>query len=74
MLRESFHGKYKMSLVTTLSLIFGILYVISPLDFDWLPIIGWVDDGFVIYLLAKRLQYETQRFSRHKAMERKLHH
>lgn len=73
MLREVFHGKYKMSFLTNLSLIFGLLYIISPLDFDWIPILGWIDDGFVAYLLIKRLQNETQRYNRFKAMERRLH-
>jgi len=72
MLREVYHGKYKMSLLTTLSVILGLVYIISPLDFDWIPILGWADDGFVFYLLVKRLQSETHRFNRHKAMERRL--
>lgn len=71
MLGEVFRGKYKMSFLTHLSLVLGLLYIISPLDFDWIPILGWADDGFVGYLLIKRLQKETQRFNRHKAMERK---
>src|SRR5690606_33543862 len=62
MLREVFHGKYKMSFATNLAVILGLIYIISPLDFDWIPILGWVDDGFVFYLLVKRLQTETQRF------------
>ena len=73
MLREAVHGKYRMSLMTHVALLFGLLYIISPLDFDWIPVVGWVDDGFVFYLLLKRLQSETLRFNRHKAMERRMH-
>lgn len=73
MLREVFNGKYKMSLITNIALFFGLLYIISPLDFDWIPILGWVDDGIIFYFLVQRLQKETQRFNRSKAMERKLH-
>jgi uncharacterized membrane protein YkvA (DUF1232 family) len=73
MLREVVHGKYKMSLLTNMAFVLGFLYIISPLDFDWIPIIGWVDDGFVGYMVIKRLQKETQRYNRHKAMERRLH-
>jgi uncharacterized membrane protein YkvA (DUF1232 family) len=73
MLREVFNGKYKMSFATNLALIFGLLYIVSPLDFDWIPVLGWADDGFVFYMLIKRLQSETLRFNRHKAMERRLH-
>jgi uncharacterized membrane protein YkvA (DUF1232 family) len=71
MLREVFHGSYKMSFLTNMSVIMGLVYIISPLDFDWIPILGWADDGFVFYMLVKRLQNETQRFNRFKAMERK---
>jgi uncharacterized membrane protein YkvA (DUF1232 family) len=71
MLREVFHGTYKFSILTNLALILGVLYIISPLDFDWIPILGWADDGFVAYMLIKRLQTETQRFNRHKAMQRR---
>jgi len=73
MLREVFHGKYTMSLLTNMALVLGLLYIISPLDFDWIPILGWVDDGFVGYMVIKRLQKETQRYNRHKAMERRMH-
>jgi uncharacterized membrane protein YkvA (DUF1232 family) len=72
MLREVFNGKYRMSLLTNMALLFGLLYIISPLDFDWIPILGWVDDGIIFYLLVQRLQKETQRFNRNKAMERRL--
>lgn len=71
MLREVWKGQYKMSLTTNLFLILGVLYVVTPFDFDWVPFIGWVDDIAVIFFLVKRLQKETQRFNRHKAMERK---
>lgn len=73
MLREAFRGRYKMSFFTSLALVLGIIYIVSPLDFDWIPFVGWIDDGLVFYLLVKRLQSETLRFNRHKAMERKLH-
>ena len=72
MLRDVFQGKYKMSWVTNLAFIAAIIYIISPLDFDWIPIIGWIDDGLVFYLLVQRLQKETHRYNRTKAMERKI--
>lgn len=71
MLKAVWRGEYRMSLLTNLLIVFGILYVIIPLDFDWIPIAGWVDDGLVIFFVIKRLQKETQRFNRYKAMERK---
>jgi uncharacterized membrane protein YkvA (DUF1232 family) len=31
----------------------GVIYVISPFDFDFIPVLGWVDDGMVIYLVKQ---------------------
>lgn len=31
----------------------AVIYVICPLDFDFLPLVGWVDDGVVLYLLKQ---------------------
>jgi hypothetical protein len=31
----------------------GVVYVICPLDFDFIPLLGWVDDGMVIYLMKQ---------------------
>jgi uncharacterized membrane protein YkvA (DUF1232 family) len=38
--------------------VFAALYVISPVDLitDFLPIIGWLDDSIVAYLLFKLAQ------------------
>ena len=73
MLRETWKRHYHMSFFTTIVLFFGLLYVVTPFDFDWIPFIGWIDDAFVIYLVIKRLRKETERFIRFKAMERKRH-
>lgn len=72
MLREVWKGTYRMSFKTYFLSVLAILYVISPLDFDWIPFIGWIDDGFIIYFLIKRLHKETHRYNRRKAMERKV--
>lgn len=71
MIKQAWKGSYRMSFLTSLVIVLGIAYVFIPLDFDWIPVLGWLDDGFVIFLIIKRLQAETQRFIRHKAMERK---
>ena len=73
MLREVLNGTYKMSLLTVVIFILAVAYVISPFDLipDWIPVIGWIDDGLVIYLLLKRLYKETQRYNRFKVMERR---
>lgn len=72
MLGEVVKGKYKMSFLTSMIILFGCLYIFLPFDFDWIPFIGWIDDGFVGYFVIKRLLKETQRFNRFKAMERKI--
>ena len=73
MLRDVWNRKYRMSFLTNVSLVLGVLYVLFPFDIitDLLPIIGWTDDGVVIYLVVKRLQKETQRYNRYKVMERR---
>ena len=73
MLREAWSGHYKMSFLTKASIVIGILYVLFPFDIitDLIPFFGWLDDGFVIFLLIRRLQNETHRYIRFKVMERR---
>lgn len=73
MLRDAFSGKYKMSALTNIAFILGIIYVLFPFDLvtDFIPFVGWLDDGFVIFLVVKRLSKETQRYNRFKVMERR---
>ena len=73
MIREVARGHYRMSFLTTVIAIVSIAYIIYPFDLipDYIPVLGWIDDGVVFYLLLKRLVFETHRFNRFKAMERK---
>ncbi len=73
MLREAFTGKYKMSVLTNMVFILGIVYVLFPFDLvtDFIPFFGWLDDGLVVFLVVKRLQKETQRYNRSKVMQRR---
>ncbi len=73
MLRDAFSGRYKMSVLTVLVSILAVAYIIFPFDLipDYIPVVGWIDDGLVFYLLLRRLTKETQRYNRFKAMERK---
>lgn len=73
MIRETWRGHYSLSLWTRVSIIAGLVYVVMPFDFDWIPILGWLDDGFVLFLVIRRLQNEAGRFVRYKAMERRRH-
>ena len=38
-----------------LAVVLAILYVISPIDLvsDFIPILGWLDDGLIAYLLLQ---------------------
>jgi uncharacterized membrane protein YkvA (DUF1232 family) len=73
MLRETWAGHYKMSFLTKASIGLAVFYVLFPFDFitDLIPFFGWLDDGFVIFLLIRRLQSETHRYIRFKVMERR---
>lgn len=37
----------------------GVGYVLCPLDFDFIPAIGWIDDGYAIYLVWRVLSSPT---------------
>lgn len=73
MLGAVLNGSYKMSLFTTMAMLFAIGYILFPFDVvpDFIPVLGWIDDGLVFYLLLRRLSKETQRYNRYKAMERR---
>jgi len=73
MLREVLKGHYRMSLFTTLVFILAIAYVIFPFDLipDFIPVLGWLDDAAVIFLLFKALHKETQRYIQFKARIRR---
>ena|ERR1700744_3644033 len=75
MIREVLSGKYRMSLLTTVIVIISLAYVVFPFDLipDYIPVIGWIDDGLILYLMIKRLHVETQRYNRFKVMERRNH-
>ena len=38
-----------------LAVVLAVLYVISPIDLvsDFIPILGWLDDGLIAYLLLQ---------------------
>ena len=73
MIREVFNGHYRMSFFTNALTILAIAYIVFPFDLvpDYIPVLGWIDDGAVLYLLILRLEKETHRYNRFKAMERK---
>lgn len=65
MFRDAWKGKFKLSILTILALILAGLYIVSPFDLipDFIPVVGWIDDGIVFYFLLKRLMHELNRYS-----------
>lgn len=64
MFRDMASRRYKASFLTIVAIIAALIYIISPIDLipDFIPIIGWMDDGAVFYFLLKRLMYELSRY------------
>lgn len=73
MLRATVRGEYRMSVLSMMALVIAIIYILFPFDFipDFIPVLGWADDGAVMYILIRRLLNETQRYTRYKAAERR---
>ncbi len=73
MVRESLSGQYRMSLFTIFVFVLTLAYVVFPFDLipDYIPVLGWVDDGVVVYLFLMQLNRETDRYIRFKAAERR---
>ncbi|OSZ81858.1 hypothetical protein CAP35_00895 [Chitinophagaceae bacterium IBVUCB1] len=71
MLKAVWRRQYSISGLSKWLLLAGTLYILLPFDFDWIPILGWLDDAAILLLMIKRLQKETQRFVRAKVMERR---
>lgn len=65
MISDMWRGTYKASFLTMVALVVGILYILSPIDLipDFIPVVGWLDDGAIMYFLLKRLMYEMGRHS-----------
>ena len=59
---------YKISNKTKLTIAGTLAYVILPIDVipDFLPIVGWLDDAFVLGLTIKSLQEEIANFKKFK--------
>jgi hypothetical protein len=44
----------EVNLPPWLWLIAGLIYVICPLDFDFVPLLGWIDDAVVAFLAYQK--------------------
>lgn len=65
MFRDMFIGRYKASFITKVAVLLGLLYILSPMDLipDFIPLLGWADDGAVLYFLVQRLKSELDRYN-----------
>ena len=64
LLAASFFGHRKVAFMTQFLLVLGILYVLFPIDIipDFIPILGFADDIFVVRLLVRQINEEIQSF------------
>lgn len=64
MLRDALKGKYRFSLFTMLAILLCIAYILFPFDLlpDFIPFIGWLDDGALFWLMLQQLKKETVRY------------
>lgn len=64
MIGDALRGRYRFSLFTLIVLVLCLAYVLFPLDMlpDFIPFVGWIDDGVLIYLLLQQLKKETVRY------------
>ncbi len=65
MLRAWMKGDYKnISTKSMIAVVAALIYFVNPLDFipDFIPIIGQLDDIFILSYLIKTLNKEIERF------------
>lgn len=69
MFRESIRGSYSLAFMTKLALWVGALYLIWPIDIipDFIPVIGWMDDGAIFYFVLRRIMSELNRYNESRA-------
>ena len=54
--------EFKMQSSTILIAIGAIVYTVMPFDFDFIPVIGWVDDMAILMYALKQINKEIERF------------
>jgi len=72
LLYQMFKDKaYTLDTKTKLTIAGALAYVILPVDIipDFLPIVGWLDDAFVLGFTINSLSEEIQRYKAFKGME-----
>lgn len=63
MMRDHFNKSYTgMSSWTIGLMIFALVYLVIPFDFDWLLPIGFIDDAVVIGFVLKHVKKEIEKY------------
>lgn len=65
MLKDALRGNFRLSVFSLFVIVLTLIYTLIPFDLlpDFIPFIGWVDDGILMYLLFLQLKKETKRYS-----------
>ncbi len=61
----SYFGDREIPLFKKLGIVLGLFYVLSPIDLitDLLPVVGWLDDAGVLWLMYLFLMKELGRYT-----------
>tara|TARA_A100000164_G_C21739589_1_gene691653 strand:+ start:523 stop:918 length:396 start_codon:yes stop_codon:yes gene_type:complete len=65
MIKKSLSGEYSaFSHKTLLSLVFGLLYFVTPMDVvpDFVPLLGFSDDLSILYFIIKNFKSDIEAF------------
>ena len=65
MIKKSLAGEYSaFSHKTLLSLVFGLLYFVTPMDVvpDFVPLLGFSDDLSILYFIIKNFKSDIEAF------------
>ena len=65
MIKKSLSGEYSaFSHKTLLSLVFGLLYFVTPMDVvpDFVPLLGFSDDLSIVYFIIKNFKSDIEAF------------
>lgn len=65
MLRDVKNGQHRLSFFTYIVSLLVFVYTFWPADVlpDFIPFIGWVDDGILLFLVFKQLKKELNQYN-----------
>ncbi len=71
-IKDWVNGQYEMPWYAVGAIATALLYVISPIDFipDFIPVVGYLDDIFVVVLCIKLVQTELKKYCDAKGIDK----